>query len=316
MSIATAIQNAQWKVANAYTAVSGKGGTLPATQNLANLPTAINSISWWWSSTKYGISLDELLWEVDGSWVLPLPTGWDTDLVISWFTWIGAFAFSYKFYRNNKLKSVVVNDLQYANSSSCFDRAFNYCSNLETASFPDLVLANGATVFSYCFNSCTSLRSASFPLLEEIKGTTGFQYVFSACTVFESVSFPKLRIIWNDAATTGTTYRQFYYAFQNCTRLTELSFPKLEEIWCNGTNANTGTFGYNAYIEKIYMPKLTTISKTSAYSSTLGADNIFTNCTALTELHFWTANKTAIEATTGYATKWWAPANCTIYFDL
>ncbi len=44
MSIATAIQTAQGKVANAYTAVSGKGGTLPATQDLNNLPTAINSI--------------------------------------------------------------------------------------------------------------------------------------------------------------------------------------------------------------------------------------------------------------------------------
>lgn len=44
MSIATAITNAQQKVANAYTAVSGKGGTLPATQDLSNLPTAINSI--------------------------------------------------------------------------------------------------------------------------------------------------------------------------------------------------------------------------------------------------------------------------------
>ena len=45
MSIATAIQNAQQKVANAYTAVNAKGGTLPATQDLSNLPTAINSIS-------------------------------------------------------------------------------------------------------------------------------------------------------------------------------------------------------------------------------------------------------------------------------
>lgn len=44
MSIASAIQNAQTKVANAYTAVDNKGGTLPATQNLSNLPTAINSI--------------------------------------------------------------------------------------------------------------------------------------------------------------------------------------------------------------------------------------------------------------------------------
>ena len=44
MSIETAIQNAQQKVANAYTAVDNKGGTLPATQNLANLPNAIDSI--------------------------------------------------------------------------------------------------------------------------------------------------------------------------------------------------------------------------------------------------------------------------------
>lgn len=44
MSIASAIQNAQGKIANAYTAVSNKGGTLPTTQNLSNLPTAINSI--------------------------------------------------------------------------------------------------------------------------------------------------------------------------------------------------------------------------------------------------------------------------------
>ena len=44
MSIATAIQNAQQRVANAYTAVDDKGGTLPATQNLTNLPEAIRSI--------------------------------------------------------------------------------------------------------------------------------------------------------------------------------------------------------------------------------------------------------------------------------
>ena len=45
MSIQTAIENAQQKVENAYTAVQNKGGTMPATQNLSNLPTAINSIS-------------------------------------------------------------------------------------------------------------------------------------------------------------------------------------------------------------------------------------------------------------------------------
>lgn len=44
MSIATAIQAAQQKVANAYSSVSSKGGTLPSTQNLSNLPSAIESI--------------------------------------------------------------------------------------------------------------------------------------------------------------------------------------------------------------------------------------------------------------------------------
>lgn len=44
MSIATAIAAAQQKVANAYNSVNTKGGTLPATQNLSNLPAAIESI--------------------------------------------------------------------------------------------------------------------------------------------------------------------------------------------------------------------------------------------------------------------------------
>ena len=44
MSIASAIATKQQQVADSYTAVSNKGGTLPATQNLTNLVTAISSI--------------------------------------------------------------------------------------------------------------------------------------------------------------------------------------------------------------------------------------------------------------------------------
>lgn len=45
MSIASAITAAQGKVADCYTAISNKGGTIPATQNLSNMPTAISSIT-------------------------------------------------------------------------------------------------------------------------------------------------------------------------------------------------------------------------------------------------------------------------------
>jgi len=58
MSIASAIQNAQAKVAAAYTAISNKGGTLPATQNLSNLPAAIESI-------QDGTSVEEPLMRVE-----------------------------------------------------------------------------------------------------------------------------------------------------------------------------------------------------------------------------------------------------------
>lgn len=45
MSIATAIQNAQAKIADAYTACDAKGATMPQTQDLSNLANCIGSIS-------------------------------------------------------------------------------------------------------------------------------------------------------------------------------------------------------------------------------------------------------------------------------
>lgn len=44
MTIASAITTKQQQVADSYTAVSNKGGTLPQVQNLTNLATAIDSI--------------------------------------------------------------------------------------------------------------------------------------------------------------------------------------------------------------------------------------------------------------------------------
>lgn len=45
MSVASEITRIKNNIANAYTAINSKGGTLPQTQNSANLATAINSIS-------------------------------------------------------------------------------------------------------------------------------------------------------------------------------------------------------------------------------------------------------------------------------
>lgn len=67
-TIAEAIAAAQQRVAAVYTAISNKGGTLPATQNLSNLPTAIDSIpSGGTTETSYGnyyIMQDDSLYPV------------------------------------------------------------------------------------------------------------------------------------------------------------------------------------------------------------------------------------------------------------
>ena len=104
MSIATAITAAQGRVADAYTAISNKGGTLPATQNLANMPTAINSIPSGGSSEKYGATLDTFLGDVNSSGVLQLPTE-QSDLVFTGVKDVVNFGLYYRFTRT-KVKSV------------------------------------------------------------------------------------------------------------------------------------------------------------------------------------------------------------------
>lgn len=44
MSIASAIINARQRIADTYTAINNKGGTLPSVQNSSNLGNSINSI--------------------------------------------------------------------------------------------------------------------------------------------------------------------------------------------------------------------------------------------------------------------------------
>ena len=59
-NIADAITAAQGRVADCYTAISNKGGTLPQTQNLANMPTAIGSIP----SGSDKVALTVVIWAI------------------------------------------------------------------------------------------------------------------------------------------------------------------------------------------------------------------------------------------------------------
>jgi len=77
MSIATAITNAQNKVAAAYVSVSTMGGTLPATQDLSNLPTAIESIPSGGGSTVIARAVNTEAYTTDDKVIL-VPTTFDS----------------------------------------------------------------------------------------------------------------------------------------------------------------------------------------------------------------------------------------------
>lgn len=341
MSIATAITNLQSRVADAYTSVGNKGGTLPQVQDTLHLPAAIASIPAG-SSSKFGATIEDVFKTVTANDETTLTMwGGATSLTFTGVTNIPDYGMQYKF-ANSSITSVSFPALTSAGNSA-FDHAFSECTSLTSVSFPELTSDNAlGNMFQYAFDGCTSLTSVSFPKLATITRAM-FSHGFEGCTSLTTVSFPELTTI----SASSTNY-PFQAAFTGCTNLTSVSFPKLASI--SGTSIFSSAFGQgtsssplsgvtslsfpaltaiisnappagamfnsNKTLTRIDFPVLTSIKKTAS-ATTDNLTYLFSNCTNLTEIHFGSANQSVIEASDGYATKWGAPnANCTIYFDL
>ena len=270
------------------------------------------------TTTKYSLTIDDLLGDLDGSNQLLQPTGGDTDLNFTGVAKMVTYALAYKFSRNLKIRSATFPALTTVNTSYAFQYAFNVATNLTTVSFPVMTTCSGSNGMANCFYGCTALTSATFPELTSVTGSAAMQYLFYNCSNLTTIDFSKLKTIGSSSAT-STNNRQFYYAFNGCTKLKNVTFSALEAIWCNGNGTSYGTFANNNKVEKLYFPKLTTMSYTSGYTNANKAqpiENMFTGCTALKEIHFALTNKSTVEAFIGYSTKWAAPSTCSILFDL
>lgn len=347
MTIASEITRINNNIANAYTACSSKGATMPATQNSANLATTIGTISAGVQSL-YGANIYTFLTNPDANGNLYPPSS-STALSFDGVKTLQAFALRYIFMQNANITRADFPDLVAIPGSYALSSTFNSCASIWTATFPKLASLDGQYALYMAFNACpelstlqftylqsiagtsacrnmavgcTSLTSISFPALISVKGHLAFYYAFQNCTSLTSVNFPELVQIGNETAT-GTNGQTFAYAFSVCTSLTELRFPKLEKIYINGGNVgNNGTFANNTTIQKMYFPKLNDITYSPAYTGTSTSVTsarkwIFYNCNSLTEIHFASANETAIKATAGWSTLWGRGAGkATVYFDL
>lgn len=273
MSIASAIQNAQQKVADTYTAISAKGGTLPQTQNLSNMPTAIASIP---SGTapRFGATIANFLGTVNSSGEYIEPTG-STDIVFTGVKSLPSGSFAYKFYYNTSINSVDFPDLESGSSGSFkilnFDSAFMsstcrkiYFRKLKTTSgyitasmqhlafqcpldeiqFPELEEVTAASFFSRAFQGVIigntgTLSSVEFPKLKIISGSVCFNYAFSLRTTLQSLSFPALI-----STGFGSYTNQFNSMLNGVTGCT-VHFPSnLQSVigsWTHVTNGFGGT---------------------------------------------------------------------------
>lgn len=140
----------------------------------------------------------------------------------------------------------------------------------------------------------------SFPDLTEVMNN-GMDNCFGSVNNLTSADFPALQIIGSDGLT------RVFYA---CNSLTSVDFPSLTTIENEAFNS---CFGFCRSLATISFPALTNVQNTSFGNASYSY--CFSNCTALTEIHFRTDMQTTIEAMTGYADKWGA-TNASIIFDL
>lgn len=308
MTIASAITAAQGRVADCYTAISNKGGTLPATQNLSNMPATIASIPSG-GSTKYGCTVDNLLGDVDANGKLQMPADTSGDIVFTGVEDVADYALAYKFFRNpNLTHSVSFPDLTtISGTSGCqgMCSGCNYVTNLDLSS---LTTVSGTDGCNAMFFSCFNLASVDLYSLTTVSGTYGCRYMFQNCTGLTSVDLSSLTTI---SGQTGCGNM-----FIDCTKLPSVVFNSLTTI--TGYNACQGMFQNCRSLASISFPALTTTSFGSSYINQFNSmfnSNSGSTSGAIT-MHFPSNLQSTISGLTGYPNFGATSGRLTLAFDL
>ena len=337
MTIQSEIDRINTNIENAYTVCNNKGATMPQTQNSENLADCIDSIT-----VTANNDIPRVI--VNGIYQIPtlgssnfaLPSSANdlgdnvlgcaysgsqtlVSVDLSNLTSISGANSLYRTFKDcPNLTSVDLSNLTTVSGNSALYMAFSDCPKLTTVKLNNLVTISGESALTYFFRYCTGLTTVDLSGVTSITKTNALQGTFMGCTNLTSVNFNSLQQIGLN--TIAGSYAQFTTAFAGCDKLTSVSFPNLEKIYCTGSaTASRGTFYNCAKVQKFYFPKLDTIT----YGSNATATNrysykyIFSNCSELEEIHFGSANQSAIESNDGYSTLWGRGAgNATVYFDL
>ena len=170
--------------------------------------------------TKFGVSIDNMLGNVDENGVLQFPT----EQFVLDGSGIKDFyyrAMYYKFYYNDALISASFPDLETISQNYTCCYAFSNCSSLTNTGLQNLKTISGESTCSHMYEYCMALTSTGLDNLESITGKAACQTMFYSCAGLVRVDFPKLTVVSvTDAMGKGTATGMF----RNCTNLAEMHF--------------------------------------------------------------------------------------------
>lgn len=256
--------------------------------------------------TKFGVSIDNFIGDVDSDGVLYKP---ETKFALNLSGLKGVYnnAFSSAFYQNKNITEVDGAEITFIGAGA-FNYAFYGAPNLKTVRFDNIeTLGEGSgSAFYGAFGDYTSKThnstvDISFKKLKEVTAYACFREAFKNTTTTKYVltvdeMFPSLEIIGGNQAFDAFVN---YYANFQCT------FSHVKKI-TGGSATYYATFG-GLYAQNTVW-NFPSATEFTGYIWNIGASYPG-------EIHFAAANQAAIEACDGYANKW-GFAGATIYFDL
>lgn len=288
-----------------------KGVQVADTDPFSAYPAKIGQISGGSApATKFGVSIDNLLGDVDGNGFYGVRTELFTvDMTqVKTVTGFGYAnlpngdvgycynTFSHKFYCcGNLVGTIDLSNLEETSSTSdiSFEDAFAMTS-VDTVYLPKNPTH---VVLEYSFSSSNQITDV-YIQSTDLNSALQLRYTFQSCKALKNIH-------GLDKVVSMALYNTFYETALEG----ELHFDSLTTM-----GASNGAFA-NTKITKLYFPSLTTFSVSSPFGSSK-YNSMIQGCTDLVEMHFRADAQATVEALTGYSSKFWGPKTLTIYFDL
>lgn len=216
-------------------AIAAQGGEINDETLFAHYPYIINNLD---TGYRFGLSMDDLIGDVDENGVLQAPQEKELNVVF------------------NLLERIAGDE----NNSAI--RLCTAPNSIKTVSFPDLVEVSSYQSLSYALYGCTALTSVDLSSLTVI-GHGGLNSTFENCVSLTSVDLSSL----TEIGSLG-----LFWTFRDCVSLTSVSFPSLTSLQ---TDSCIGTFLNCTNLTEIHFRSnmQAIIEATSSYSNKWGATN-------------------------------------------